>query len=319
MPAAFAHMIAADSAKRKLEKTNKLVRLILNRFPQWLQAGAVGPDYPYLHHALTSHDESDSWADLLHYKKTGDVVKAGVEIMRERYAAEKDIKEYRRALAWLLGYASHVIMDASVHPVVRAIVGEYEQNKMDHRVCEMYMDSYIYELNYQTELTNSQWAEYLRSLTEKKTKKMDQAVSSLWHAMLKQTYPEDYEKNPPQIDSWQKAYVEKMDLADTKLIFFRHAAAGAGLVYIESTGIPPDAMKEYIEEAKAPQPNKFGVATMHYKQVFDFGVKNISAFWSEMTAIIEGTGDPLFAQLPNWNLDKGTIDPEGMGYATLWV
>lgn len=319
MPAAFAHMIAANQAKFRLEKNNKLIKKALNMSPQWLQAGTVGPDYPYLHHALTSHDASDSWADLLHYKKTGDVVRAGVEIMRERYAIEKSKKDFLRALAWLFGYASHVIMDASVHPVVRAIVGEYDANKTEHRVCEMYMDSYIFKEIKQIELTNSEWADYLRHISDPRTKGMDSSVSSLWHEMLKTTYPQEYAANRPDIDGWQKEYVKKLDMADTKLILFRHAAAEGGLLYIESTEIPPDAMKKYIETAKTPVPNKFGTLTIHFKQVFDFGVKNVMSFWTEMADIIEGTGDPLFAQLPNWNLDKGTIDPTGEGYATLWV
>lgn len=42
MPAAFAHMIAADNAKRQLEKRGlQLPQLVLNAHPQWLQAGTV--------------------------------------------------------------------------------------------------------------------------------------------------------------------------------------------------------------------------------------------------------------------------------------
>ncbi len=47
MPGAFAHMIAADRAKSALEKQGlHFTARALNRFPEWLQSGAVGPDYP---------------------------------------------------------------------------------------------------------------------------------------------------------------------------------------------------------------------------------------------------------------------------------
>lgn len=62
MPGAFAHMVAADRAKQAAESEglHSIARSTL-KYPQWLQAGTVGPDYSYLHH-LRSHDPSDSWA-----------------------------------------------------------------------------------------------------------------------------------------------------------------------------------------------------------------------------------------------------------------
>lgn len=319
MPGAFAHMIAADRAVSKVERKLKLPGLVLNRHPQWLQAGAVGPDYPYLHHAMTSHDSSDSWADLLHYEKTGDVVRAGVGLLRDRYSDEKGRKEFQRALAWLYGYASHVVLDASVHPVVRAIVGEYEENAKEHRTCEMYMDSYIYRETYDIELTNGEWADYLRHLNDKITGGMDTAVATLWDAILKQVYPDNYIANPPLIHEWHKAYVGKLDLADVNVGFFRHLASSNGIIYVPTGDIAAGDRNTYIDKVKIPDSNRFGCKVMGYAEVFEFGVKNVADYWEKITAAIEGTGDPLIAGLLNWNLDKGTIDPGGTGDATLWV
>jgi len=320
MPGAFAHMIAANQAKTTLEDQGLVYPTkILNRHPQWMQAGAVGPDYPYLHHALTSHDPSDNWADLLHYVKTGDVVRAGVSILRQRYDVEKETKEYQRSAAWLFGYASHLVLDASVHPVVRAIVGEYEQNKTEHRTCEMYMDSFIHMEIYGYEMVNTEWADYLRALTDENTGGMNTAVASLWSEMLQQVYPDDFVANPPAIDGWQKAYVDSLDVADINLGFFRHIASEHGLAYVKSTDIPDDAMTKYIKAAALPTNNKFGQQTMHYRDIFNFGAENVARYWARINEAIEGGGDPLLPELPNWNLDKGTVDPEGLGDATLWV
>lgn len=321
MPAAFAHMIAADNAKRQLEKQGlKLPQTVLNQYPQWLQAGTVGPDYPYLQHVLTSNSLSESWADLFHYVKSSDVVRAGVKILRSKYPlVEDDDKEFGRALAWLYGYASHVVLDASIHPVVRAIVGEYEQHKTQHRACEMFMDSFIYNDYFGIELDNSDWVNYLKALTDANTGGMDLPVASLWSAILKDVHPSDYANNPPQIDGWQKAYEENLSLADHNAIFFRHAAAEKGVIYELSTKILPEDMTKYIEKALLPKPNKFSQETMHYKDIIQFGADNVARFWTDITDAIEGKGDPELPGLLNWNLDKGTIDPQGVGDATLWV
>lgn len=79
MPGAFAHMAAADQAKQAAESKglDSIARSTL-KYPQWLQAGTVGPDYSYLHH-LRSHNSSDSWAELMHYNRTGDVVRSGIQ------------------------------------------------------------------------------------------------------------------------------------------------------------------------------------------------------------------------------------------------
>lgn len=319
MPGAFAHMIAVDKAKFALEKQGLLFPVkTLNRFPEWLQSGAVGPDYPYLHHALTSHDPSDNWADRMHYDRTGDVVRVGIRHLYERYAAEQADDRYLRVLAWFFGYASHVMLDASIHPVVRAIVGEYAEHKTEHRKCEMYMDSYIYQETYGTDLINSEWADYLRHLNYSEGK-FDEAVVTLWDSILLEVYPQEYRRNPPQISAWHDAYVSKLDGADINVLFFRHAVADAGLLYISREDIPKDAFDTYIEKTALPSNNRFNAATMHYSKVFELGVNNIVRAWTIMTAAIEGKGDLDIPLIANWNLDTGTIDPEGKGDATLWV
>ncbi|MGA3281360.1 MAG: zinc dependent phospholipase C family protein [Smithella sp.] len=319
MPAAFAHMIAADKAKRQLEKEGlKLPQIVLNEYPQWLQAGAVGPDYPYLHHMI-NNIPSESWADLFHYVKSSDIVRAGVKTLKARYPSENGDENFKKALAWLYGYASHVVLDASIHPVVRAIVGEYEQHKTEHRACEMFMDSFIYKEYFGIELDNSDWVNYLKALTDANTGGMDLPVAALWHATLKEVHPSDYANNSPQIDGWQKAYEEHLSMAEHNAIFFRHAAADDGILYELSTEILPADMTKYIEKALLPKPNKFSQDTMHYRDIIEFGANNVARFWVYITNAIEGTGDPTLPGLLNWNLDKGTIDPQGVGNATLWV
>lgn len=318
MPGAFAHMIAAEKARQVAENENihTIVRNTL-RFPQWMQAGAVGPDYPYLHH-LSSHDSSDSWADLMHYEKTGDVVRAGAEWLAN-YDADRNSLEFGRSVSWLAGYLSHVVMDASIHPAVRAMVGEYEQNAKEHRICEMYMDSYIFHETYGYELVNDEWIDFLEHITDESGSGLDKSIKVIWDYMLSKTYPDAYARNKPEFDGWHKGYVRAVDIADNSLILFRHVATENGLLYADSTGIPGDAMESYIKNAKTPANNKFQVSTMHYQNIFDFGVENVVRYWHFLNDAIDGNGDISLPDLPNWNLDKGTTDLAGEGDATLWV
>ena len=318
MPGAFAHMLAADVAKLEAEKKGlHLIAQSTLKYPQWLQAGTVGPDYPYLHH-LSSHDKSDSWADLMHYTCTGNVVRSGIKWLRER-ADNKEDSSFQRSLAWLAGYLSHVVLDASIHPVVRAIVGEYESNAKEHRICEMYMDSFIFKETRDYELVNDEWADYLRHTTDDSGKGMDRNIKAIWNQMLMSTYPDVYKNNPPDFDGWHSGYINAIDLADNSLILFRHVATSNGLLYADSSDIPKDAMTKYIEQAKTPANNRFKKSNMHYRDIFKFGVNNIVQYWTAMNEEIVGDGDIIMPTLPNWNLDKGTTDLKGEGDATLWI
>lgn len=322
MPGAFAHMVAADSAKQLAEHQNlHWIAQSTLKFPQWLQAGTVGPDYPYLHHLLfNSH--SKSWADLMHYHHTGDVVRAGVEWLHN-WGGDRTSAEFQRSVAWLAGYLSHVVFDASIHPVVRTIVGEYEDNATEHRACEMYMDSFIFKETYGYELVNDEWVNYLRHTTDASGIGMDRSIKAIWGHMLKSTYPDEYARNPPAFDGWQNGYINAINTANNKnLIMFRHVASKNGLFYANSGSTDKNAMRKYITEAKTPENNRFGQSSMHYRDIFQFGIKNIVQYWSAMNAAIDGSGDISMPTLPNWNLDKGTIasiNSEGESDATLWV
>lgn len=318
MPGTFSHMLAADTARLAAEAQGlDLIARCTLKFPQWLQAGTVGPDYPYLHHLQTG-DKSESWADLMHYERSGDVVRAGVEWLSD-WPGDRESKQFQRAVAWLSGYLAHVILDVSIHPVVRATVGEYAENKKEHRICEMTMDSFIFKDLLGTELVNDEWADYLRHTSDDNGEGMDQSIKAIWGHMLKTVYPQKYAQQPPAFDGWHKGYVNAIDLADNKLILFRHAATDNGLMYADSKAIPKAALTKYVEKAKTPQPNRFGAQDMHYRDIFKFGVDNIVEYWAVVNAALEGEGDISMPSLANWNLDTGTTDPAGEGDATLWV
>ena len=140
MPGAYAHITLVNLAKEpaRLEAGPGIpgaAALALGRWFKYCELGAVSPDYPY----LVLKGAATAWADLMHYEHTGDVVKAGVEVLRGLSGFDKE-----KAFAWLLGYAAHVITDTTIHPVIELKVGPYAQNKTTHRRCEMHQDAYIF-------------------------------------------------------------------------------------------------------------------------------------------------------------------------------
>jgi hypothetical protein len=82
--------------------------------------GAVGPDYPYLTELLANYLKIHSWADRMHYENSGDFVRNGIKNL---LALEGDA--FNTCLAWLCGFATHLVTDSVIHPVVQAIVGPY--------------------------------------------------------------------------------------------------------------------------------------------------------------------------------------------------
>lgn len=104
------------------------------RIPSLCYLGAIGPDVPYLAGSLVRASVLGSrytgatlgkspWADLLHYNQSGDFL---IEFMR--LAAQSHSPELQeRALAYALGYVTHIAGDIIVHPLVNSFAGAFHQ------------------------------------------------------------------------------------------------------------------------------------------------------------------------------------------------
>ena len=142
MPGAYAHITLVNQAREpaRLDAIDEFPdegKRIAAQNLNFLELGAVSPDYPYL--AILDGD-SGAWADLMHYVNTGGMIQEGI-----RRARELDGLAQEKCLAWLMGYVAHVATDVTIHPVVQLKVGPYEQNKGAHRHCEMHQDVHIYQ------------------------------------------------------------------------------------------------------------------------------------------------------------------------------
>ena len=118
MPGAYAHLTLVSDIQTlfgDLDEMPVSAKAALLDFTGYRDLGAVSPDYPYL--AITDGG-SAVWEDNMHYIQTGQMIRAGTRIVADMPGAPQ-----QKCLAWLLGYAAHVVMDVTIHPVVEMKVG----------------------------------------------------------------------------------------------------------------------------------------------------------------------------------------------------
>lgn len=298
MPGGYAHLTAVNELKtpQRLEAIGgfplEAIPALLDYF-KFCEAGAVAPDYPYL--AIGDHD-AQSWGSAMHHTATGKVIQKGIEHLRVLDGEAK-----RKGISWLLGYTAHVVADVTIHPVVNLKVGPYEQNKKDHRVCEMNQDAYIFQ---RLNLGAIGLSEHIdsgigRCVDQENSGKFDRDVEQLWQSILKTVYDDEYRHNRPDIDKWQRRFsfvVDKIAEEGGRLIpIARHVAADAGLVYPSEDEVDP----QYIEELETPD------GPRHYNDIFDKMLAHLEGKWSVVARGAFSIDDAYLEEIGYWNLSTG--------------
>lgn len=296
MPGAYAHITLVNELKepRRLEAITGFPReaipLVLDYF-KYCELGSVSPDYPYL---AVGDSGAAKWADLMHYVRTGEMIHAGIRHLRTMSGDDR-----AKALAWLLGYTAHVVTDVTIHPVVELKVGPYEQNKKDHRVCEMNQDAYIFSrLNLGGPGLSEHFDSGVCACGEPDARRLDPAIHALWSNMLRDVHPGEVSSNPPDPDKWHRFFKTVVDdFAEEGyrlLPLARHVAAEAGLTYPNK----PD-MDSYINSQRVPG------GQMHYDQIFDKAIRHVGETWAIVANGVLAGDDSCFSRIGNWNLDTG--------------
>lgn len=307
VPGSYAHITLVNLAREPARLDAgpgmpKPAGLALGRWLKHCELGAVSPDYPYL--AVGAEGAAD-WADLMHYQHTGDMVKAGVETVSGLTGSVRD-----KAFAWLLGYAAHVITDATVHPVVELKVGPYAENKTAHRVCEMHQDAYIYQ---RLDLGGVGVAAYLKSGIEHccaADGSLEPSFAETWGSMLRRCYPQEFVGNPPAIGLWHHGYTTVLDVGGEGchlMPIARHVAVNCGLTY---PLLPEVDHAAYIDSLETPH------NLMSYDQVFDKALEHVIQGWHLIAEAVFGNGTGYQTAFGNWNLDTGR---DSSGTLVLWA
>ena len=313
MPGTFAHIILVDTlcqnadALDTIDSLTPSMKRALMQFNNFCELGAVSPDTPYL--TLLSSD-AQCWGNVMHYWRAADFVRRAVPYVHELDFRSTDAQ---KCFAWIFGYTAHLVADFTVHPVINLRVGPYEQNKLQHRLCEMNQDVYIF---HKLGFGDVSTAEYIRNCgiascaDEADRDKLDPAVGRLWRHCL-DGYPLETvhmkdglpaPKGPPVPDEWFDHYVDMID---------RFAEEGGKFPrlcreFVEAEGAVFPQLNEvdlsYIENLKLPDGT-----TANYAQVFATARANLKKTWRELGAALDD-GDPTLFTLANGDLDTGLAD-----------
>jgi hypothetical protein len=264
---------------------------------KFCELGAVSPDYP----AMTLLDPSARpWADNMHGVRTGDVIKEGVE----RVKALQGEKQ-RKCVAWLLGYAAHVVADVIVHPVVILKVGYYDNNPLGHRVCEMNEDTWLFDTK--MNLGGLGLSAYLDShigqcCQPSHKNRLDADVKEIWGFMLKKAYPVDWSQNAPNMDQWHKNFKKIVGSiasnGDKLWPMARHVTDGLGITYPE----PNQVDQQYIVGLKVPVPA--GTA-QPYNTIFDRVAASTLPVWKLIAEGVFKSSTQYLVSIGNWSLNNG--------------
>ena len=305
MPGAYTHltMAALLNSPNALTGLGGLSRqelgplLMYNKF---FELGVVGPDYPYL---SVVGSAAKAWADAMHYEHTGDRLKAGIQFVQKMSGPEK-----YKALAWLLGFTSHIITDVTIHPVIELKVGPYEENKKAHRTCEMHQDVFIYN---RMDVGSIYSGNFLKDgiatcVDPNNVGRLDPTICKVWRHMLKTADSELYQKSRPKFHSWHRWFKSLLAAAAPGRFFAwsRHMSVGDGFLY------PANPETSYIKKLQTP-----GGGSMSYLNIFRKARNNVREYWAIVTRAClaeDETGLPL---IKNWDLDTGKDEN---GVITFW-
>ena len=309
MAGAFTHFIICDVAKRKRSVTVPELRKLLNKHSEFLFLGAASPDLPY----LSFKTGGINWADVMHYEKTNGIAINGHNELKEVWASRQTADEIR--LIWLLGYISHLVADATIHPVVQAIVGPYDQNQPEHRLCEMTQDSLIY---FERKKTDIRYGEFSSAFKFCSKSEHFNNLMDFWTEIGAKTYSDKNAEPNPKL--WFTTYSEAIDAAEGGsdiVAFFRHLGIGSGFIYKTKDEIiskSPQDYEKYFTKAKLPD----GRVGNFSKNGFDKTVDNVIDAWNKLFAGLTSTIN-VESIIKNWYLDTGEDMASPDKIVTYWV
>ena len=313
MAGIFTHIALAHSLCSDKDILNEIPNLT---FPmkraligsmKFCELGSVSPDYPYL---TFLNDNSEGWANVMHYWHTADIVRKSIS-----YVFDMDYRSLNamHCLAWIFGYTAHVVTDLTIHPIVNLKVGGYDDNKKNHRICEMNQDVYIFHKMNMGDVTTAEYILKIASCSDPNNRiKLDPPVTNIWTKILSDIPLESIHmknnvtkpESSPDPDRWHRNFVSVVDNLDNDgwilLPIFRHFSEHEGLLYPKYE----DVHLDYINNLTSPEGGK-----IHFDEVFRRAQENVKQIWSQLAHALD-TRKPELLTLANGDLDTGMSDGE---------
>jgi len=286
------------------------IRFALQFRSNFVDLGAISPDCPYFH-VLDSDENAISWAEVMHYWRTGDFIREAIAWLRGKNYIEAHIQ---KTIAWLFGYASHVITDLTVHPIVELRVGKYATNKAAHRTCELHQDVYTFFHTLGIDATEANYLKGagLKSCTnnpyDPKDHRLHSSIAELWKHCCSTVKPSlkevDYvfgriPNESPQPETWFRWFCEMIDKGAENgcripILFPILMKYGFAL-----PGNRDSVDMSYISNLKVP-----GGGRADFPEIFEMAINNTVKYWGELAAALR-TELPEIFSLVNGNLDSG--------------
>jgi len=305
MAGAFTHMAIANQAISSFDISDPLGK-ILRKYKSFLTLGCVSPDIPYLSHLVDP--KLSNWADLMHYNNTNGIVKNAIHSLS---AAKIKNEDWESQLAWLLGFVSHLVADATIHPIIESLVGPYTDPdvRTNHRISEMTQDVMIFKEVMNLEVTAAEFTNLLRASSYSSS--YDKVIE-FWKNHAEVNYP--FSGKFPA-DSVVSSYKDELDTAEggnALARLFRHLGLNfAYRTYDDLINNSMDLVTKYYKEIQLPNRLK----GKFKDDGFQYAVNNLVNVWSKIERSLF-TNDNVVQFIPNWDLDTG-IDQE-TGIRTYW-
>jgi hypothetical protein len=293
MAGPFTHMTIVEDAIKSFPVDGNLGK-ILRKNKNFLTLGSVSPDIPYLAYLAMG---GFAWADIMHYYMTNGIVKNALHSLS---AAKTKEETWECQLAWLLGFVGHLVVDATIHPIVESIVGPYTDKDVhnNHRQCEMIQDVIIFKDVMNLELSAAEYTDFLKASFQ------DPSFSN-----VAQFWTVHAEVNCPTVDKFPadkiiESYIKILNTAEgANAIAKASRHFGSDYIYRTYGDIlenSPELVKKYYSNIQLPN----GLTGSFRKDGFDYTVKNLVAIWSKIDRSFFST-ENITNIIPNWNLDTG--------------
>ncbi len=304
MPATYAHLMITDKALERLRShqdvEEKLRGLILTH-SHFVHLGSVGPDYPYLD---LLQPKQKNWAEHMHYRHTGNAIKTMARKLLDLRGPNLEREEFIIPFCWTLGYLSHVTGDLAVHPVVMNVVGPYQGHETEHRRCEMIQDAFIYgRVRGGAEIEHSGLMRIIQACSDPSDEdKIHPLLRQFWRDILKTHFPEDYQKNEPEIDEWHDQFEDWIGTAGRPVFVGRIFDPDHRYTYKKNSEITSAERRSFLDQLPLPD----GSIGAYEQDVFPKVVGFLEDQWVFLSkGISTGIIDQFLSGVVNSDLDTG--------------
>lgn len=299
MPDTFAHFVLVHFASAKL-RGHKQVKIAVNKFNRFALLGANSPDFPMLDFPQVFFD--NKWENLLHGPTAGAIIEPAIQLLRSITEEQR-----QRCLAWFCGYLSHMVFDATIHPVVNLRVGPYDEgNQVAHQTCEVHQDAYIFPRLNIGSIKEAEFTNIIETCSSPHNNlALHEEINDFWESITRQAFPQE---DLPNFHRWFYRYTGIVDnLAEeadqkildwdwTSLHSWAQRAGKAHLLHVN----PKDLDRSFIDDL--PTPND---GTLSYDEIFDKAVENTVAAWAAVDIAISNTTPLPYPLSAIWNLNTG--------------